>query len=359
MSRPNRPSSPALGGQPSAVSRWLNARLDDTAETLARLADSLQRKRRLLLVEQADGSFATAGARGGTALWRWRGKEFVSEGSTSGLRRAVIELRLAPSRFVFRELELPARAGGLLDGVVRAQIDRITPWRAAEVAFGCSAPSPREGQRIAVTVAACKSGPVAELAEALAAKGADAVSVTTAEGGEKIPIRVYERHMGAATRLGRWRLALLTLLGAAMAAGAAAAAADWTIGADLSAEIDSLTASVAQRRAVLLRLQHAGDDPALQALNRAKRTTPSAVIVLEALSKALPDDAYLTDMRLEGDKLSIAGVAADAAKLIRNLEQSSAFSQATFAAPTTRTPDGRGQSFRIETHVAAQLAAAK
>jgi general secretion pathway protein L len=144
-----------------------------------------------------------------------------------------------------------------------------------------------------------------------------------------------------------------------MTAGVAAIAAQWTIGADLLAKIDALNASVSQRRAALLRLQHAGDDPASQALDRAKRTTPSVVIVLDALSIALPDDAYLTEMRLEGDKLVIAGVAHDAAKLIQDMEQSPSFSQATFTAPTTRAPEDRGESFRIEAHVAAQLAAAK
>ena len=313
----------------------------------------------MLFVEQADGSFAPSGKRSGTAPLQWRANEFVSERTISGWRRAIIEFRLAPRRFVFRELELPARAGDLLDGVVRAQIDRITPWRAGEAVFGCGVPSPREGQRIAVTVAACKREPIAELADAAAAKGADAISVTTTKEGETSLIKVYERRIGAAARLGRWRFALLTLLGLAMTAGVVASAAQWTIGADLLAQIHSLNASVSQRRAALLRLQRAGDDPAFQALDHAKRTTPSAVIVLDALSKALPDDAYLTEMRLEGDKLVIAGVAADAAELIRDLEQSPSFSQATFAAPTTRAPEDRGELFRIEAHVAALLAVAK
>jgi general secretion pathway protein L len=360
--RPNRPANTPSGsrfGRPSAISRWLDARLNDTAEMLARLTESFGRRRRLLFIEQSDGSFAPSGKRDGTASLQFRTNKFDSERPIGNWRRAIIEFRLAPRRFVFRELELPARAGDLLDGVVRAQIDRIMPWRASEAVFGCGVPSPREGNRIAVTVAACKSGPITELAGAAAARGADAVSVTTTKEDESSPIKIYERRIGAAARLGRWRFALLALLGLTMTAGVAAIAAQWTIGADLLVKIDALNASVSQRRAALLRLQHAGDDPASQALDRAKRKTPSAMIVLDALSKALPDDAYLTEMRLEGDKLVIAGVAHDAAKLIQDMEQSPSFSQATFTAPTTRAPEDRGESFRIEAHVAAQLAAVK
>ena len=331
-------------GAPSALTRWFDARLNDAAEGLASASERLRPRRKIVFVEQADGPL-----RGPAGEGRGEGGRlaFGAARPAPAFRGAEVEFRLSPDRFVFRDLELPARAGEFLEGVVRAQIDRLTPWRAGEAAFGWSAPKAAGADRILVTIAATKREPIAALLDV----GAEAVFVTTAREAESAAITVSARRSRASTRQRRWRFALAAALGVSLLCGLAALGAQATLGAALSDEADALTASLDQRRAALLRRQHAHDDPATRSLNARKRANPAAVVVLEALTRAIPDDAYLKEMRLKGDKVEISGLAADAASVVKHIEQSPHFSRATFTAPTTRSGEER-ESFRIEAHVA-------
>ena len=125
----------------------------------------------------------------------------------------------------------------------------------------------------------------------------------------------------------------------------------WLIaGAGSDARIADLLNRTAERRSELMNRRGPAAEEALKALQARKWASPSAVMVLEAVSKALPDDAHLTEFRIEGGKVQIAGSAADASALIRLIEQSRRFTRATFFAPTVRGQSG-GESFHIEAHI--------
>ena len=79
------------------------------------------------------------------------------------LQGSHIDLILRPSRFLFRPLDLPKRAGEFLEGIVRSQIDRLTPWSAAEAVFGWTPPHDAAKDRIELTVVATARARVAAL----------------------------------------------------------------------------------------------------------------------------------------------------------------------------------------------------
>ncbi len=124
------------------------------------------------------------------------------------------------------------------------------------------------------------------------------------------------------------------------------------LGSSLQSEQQQLQQRISERRAAL-RLDSNGAGSGLGLLAKRKQTTPSSIMVLEAVSRVLPDSTYVTELRVEGDKVQVVGMTQDAPSLIRLMEQSPQFTRATFFAPTTRAPNDPGERFHIEAHITA------
>ncbi|HZZ63084.1 MAG TPA: PilN domain-containing protein [Roseiarcus sp.] len=337
-----------------ALERWI----DDVTAGFARAGAMIRRGRTIELVEQPDGSFLALVRRNGETRPLNEPSLRVSEdgfaGPTTGRLRSLIsksrvDVELAPSRFLFRTLELPLGADQFLEGVVRSQIDRLTPWSADAAAFGWSAPRAVGPDRIAVTVAATARELVAPIAKSLIAEHAEGFRLSTRseDGGAIIPVLTERTGGGGDAGL---RKGVMIGLAAALLVFLVSLAA-WLILGNLNESRDrALQAEMARRRAELLHNAGSADQQAIQAIEQRKRTTPSAVIALEELSKALPDDAHLTELRIEDGKIDIIGLARDASALIPLIEQSRQFTQATFVGPTVRAPNG-GEIFHIEAHL--------
>lgn len=338
---------------------WLSRWIDDVAFALSHLGGIIRFSRKVRLVEQLDGGFLvqTANKRSVGAPLRIEEGAFV--GPISAKTRALlagsqIEVVLQASRFIFRPLELPRRANEFLDGVVRAQIDRLTPWSQRDAAFGWSAPSPLGVDRMVVTVAATALAAIAPIVRVLADRRADSILVSTtsdAAGAAPAPIIVFAQRAGAELRLRRTRHTLIASLALVCVGTGVSAGAAILAGADLDAERLDLEHRIAERHAALISGRGSIADEALAALEARKRVTPAGVIVIEALSQTLPDDTYLNELRIEGGKVQIAGLTRDSPALIKLIEQSQHFTHATFFAPTTKAPSESGERFHIEAHI--------
>ncbi len=267
-----------------------------------------------------------------------------------------VELILRSDRFLFAPLELPGRAAEFLDGVVRAQIDRLTPWSAVEAAFGWSNPTQAGTDRFITTIAATALGRIAPFVQAMAGFGVRSISVFTSlpdAGAQAAPIKVLESGPVVAD-IGEIRQALKMLIVAA-GMGAAAAFSSWAmIGLSLDARQEDLARRVASARAAAGSSRDAPVGSVAAAhriLEQFKHETPSSVIVLDTLSQILPDHTYVTELRIEDNKLRLTGMTKDAPSLIGLIEKSGRFTRATFFAPTTQSPSEPGEHFHIEAEI--------
>lgn len=73
---------------------------------------------------------------------------------------------------------------------------------------------------------------------------------------------------------------------------------------------------------------------------------------MAAITRALPDDTYLTDLTLRDRKLTLTGRSASAVRLIGLLATAPELSNPAFAAPVVRTAGDRGDQFTISADLA-------
>jgi general secretion pathway protein L len=279
----------------------------------------------------------------------------------AALRGSQMETVLLSSRFLARPLDLPKRAGEFLEAMIRSQIDRLTPWTANEAIFGWTAPVETSNDRINLTVIAtpkAKIDPLIRFADYCGAgsvvlyaapEGADASTSgrPATDGG----IKLFEKRMRGALDVARVSRILTVVLVAAAVSATLTLGVSSIVGGQLDAQQRHLSGKISEHRAALRLNQAASDGSARSRLEQRKHVTPSSVMVLDALSQILPDHTYVTEFRIEQDKLQIVGLTQDAPSLVRLIEQSSHFTHAIFFAPTTRSAGDPGERFHVEAHI--------
>jgi general secretion pathway protein L len=293
-----------------------------------------------------DVSFRLSGAAPNPAL---------PENWKATLRGSRVEILLKPDLVLFRNVDFPKQAVDFLDGMIRAQIDRLTPWKANDAVFSWSAPRDAPNERIELTLAATSKAriqPLLRLADELGAASVAAfVAPPTGQGTvDRLKLLDTPLHGAIGRNLDIPRLLRIVLVCAGLSAASVLAVATYAGGA-LDGQQQQLQRQIAARRSALRLNQNTMAGSGLSLLAKRKQTTPSSVMVLEAITRALPDSTYVTELRIEGDRVQVVGISQDAPSLIRLMEQSPQFSRATFFAPTTRTPGDPGERFHIEVHL--------
>ncbi len=119
----------------------------------------------------------------------------------AAFRGSRIEAQLPSGHVMVCPLDFPAQAGGFLDGMIRAQIDRLTPWTAHDAVFGWSPPVTGANERIEVTFAATSKSKVEPLLQFVQSLAAGSVAIYNSASTGASPaarIKLFDKSLQSA-----------------------------------------------------------------------------------------------------------------------------------------------------------------
>lgn len=257
-----------------------------------------------------------------------------------GLGRAQVMIGpvIPRNRFLLRQLSVPKDALSALQTILEQELARRTPFQLSDV-WHAAIPTAGGAGNVQSFCHWIVGKDRAEMGLAelgLAVSDVDCLASADDEGGfvPVIPLRSMTHEDPP------WARRAIKLLAAA-ALGAAMlglVAFEWR------------QAGVATRLEVQLAEARAGAQGGRAGVNNAARlfamkADAGILEIWDELSRILPDTTFLTETRIADGKVTVSGFSADAARLVRVIDQSPLFSGATLA--TAITPDATEQKDRF------------
>jgi len=261
-------------------------------------------------------------------------------------------IRLSADDVLEHTIEIPSAARDVVEPVLQNQMERIVPWPANETCYGYQIVGDAEGpsDQLKVRVVATRQ-PILEGALAQArALGLSASAVDFAPPDQTRPgVELLSLRPDPVRRTAeRLKVGILGVALSSITASALGLYLVWQEQLEKS-ELDA-RAAVLQNRLIAIK-QRSEKNMKLRAersrLIQRKRGTPSVTVLLEALSRALPDSAYLNELEISGREARLEGKAEEPTGLISKIESAKQFANARFAAPTTRNEEDDVGTFSI------------
>lgn len=339
--------------------------VDGLVEAAAALGERSHRHAPLRVVATDDG-YAVEPADGGAAAVKLAleetggGARLVPADAAAALKDREIDLVLSADELLVRTLDpLPAESRSYLDGIVRHQLERLVPWRSDDVIYNYQvAPAgPRDDRQVVTIAATARSLHAALIAavNALSPRKLQLVYPGVGPAGGDIAIRIDDAS-AEAERLGRLRKGIIVALATFLLASGAGFGYLLYTWQQATAAIESADDAILDLRKKLA--ARGSQEPAAArdhaALLGHKLATPVAVTAIDAMAAVLPDDTWLSELRIGDGHVRITGVSRNVAGLVPLIEANPTFAEATFFAPTTRLPGNEGDRFYLDARLVTQ-----
>lgn len=269
-------------------------------------------------------------------------------------RRGAIEIAAGIQRQDTVEImtTLPRVAQGNLDEVLDYEIDRLTPFEPGEIYYAGEPAGSSSPDTIAIRLTYTARARADGIIDRMSAAGLQPVRLGVLdETGRLGSINLLPGSAKKRWRTGRVVAAVLAILSVLFLTGW------WTLNyLQRSDRIAALEGKLDEtRRAAIARQTTSGDVQDYEHLKLraydAKKSALSSLLVLDALTEALPDNTVLTTLEVQSDTILMSGNSAEASGLIARLDGHPAFSNPVFRSPITRSETEGRSSFVLSVDV--------
>lgn len=271
----------------------------------------------------------------------------------AGGRRCDAILRFDDTMILRAQIRLPRTSRGALRGAVSFELDRLSPVPQSDLYFDhIEANRDKTSNRIEIVSRALRRRVVDDGIEFARMAGLCVAGIQMGDDAEPADWRWFPIDRAALLRAAWRRWGAVALAGLAAILMAALLAALAARGAAQDDQLDARIADAEMRAAVVQRLAHKMDrirDSAAFVVRR--KTQTSFVATLSALTDALPNGTWLTDVQMDSGKLHIQGFSHAASGLIARLDRSGHFSNSQFAAPLVRNDSDGTERFDLTARV--------
>ncbi len=248
-------------------------------------------------------------------------------------------VRLPHSACLLRQVDLPATARRQAASILTLDFERSTPFKLSDV-YVSHTVAPAAGRKgwLSATQYVVKRKAVEHTLATIETLGLKITRFDcwAADGQAPVPLNFLDRTPGGTQGEVSARPLLLTLV----AVLALAVSATWLGLSHRESALQTLEADVSSERAkadVIHASQSAVEaaKSEVNAVHALKASQLSAVETVNELTRLLPDDIVLSDLKIEGGTVDFSGLAKSSAAVLPALERSAMFKDATLTSPVT------------------------
>jgi general secretion pathway protein L len=254
------------------------------------------------------------------------------------------EVRVGPviarDLFLLRELSVPKAALGVLPKILDQEVVRRTPFQLSDIWHAASVVAGGSDDVAAMCHWIIRRDRAVAALEELGLKGGDVDFLAAGNAdGDAMPV-IHFSATGDEDPPWAARAVRLLAVAALVASVCGFAAFEWSQ-ASVASSIETALAEARQGA----QNGRDGIDPVGRLL--ALKADVSVLEVWDELSRILPDHTFLTESRMADGKVTLSGFSADAARLVRIIDQSPLFSGAALTAAITPDATERKDRFAI------------